>query len=273
MTGLSEPDVAAPLGEAEDPFGLWQPVDLREPGAESFSVPGDGEAPARAGGLAWSLDLRSDVDGSVDAGEQLMQRERQVQAIEEGLGQAVIRAERTLARHRAAAQGQAVSFSVDEPEAELDLALALAQIDPGERPASFDVSFGVLPAVDWGELKRRFDAFMEGINRQVLHYAWVETKLDGAAVAQTSVRWGGDLNTFLLPGLGPQIAAAHTQSMTLALASRAANLRAAITVMQIAAKIALVVSTPIGVVQALSLAWQFVHDVIAPLLEGARRQP
>lgn len=265
--------MAAPLVEADDPFGLWQPVGPQEPGAESFAVPGDTEAPARAEGLAWSLELRSNADGSVDAEAQLALREQQVRAIEEGLGQAVFRAERTLARHHAAAQGQAVSFSVDEPEAELDLALALAEIDPGERPASFDVSFGVLPAVDWSELKRRFDAFMEGINRQVLHYAWVETKLDGAAVAQTAMRWGGDLNTYLIPGLGPKIAAAHTQSMTLALASRAANLRAAITVMQIAAKIALAVSTPIGVVQALSLAWQFVHTVIAPLLEEARRQP
>lgn len=265
--------MAAPFAEVNDPFGLWQPAAPQESGPESFAVLADGEAAARVEGLAWSLDLRSDALGSVDAQEQLAQREQQVRAIEEGLGQAVTRAERTLGRHRAAAQGQAVSFSVDEPEAELDLALALAQIDPGERPASFDVSFGVLPAVDWGELKRRFDTFMEGINRQVLHYAWVETKLDGAAVAQTAVRWGGDLNTYLVPGLSPQIAAAHTQSMTLALASRAANLRAAITVMQIAAKIALAVSTPIGVVQALSLAWQFVHDVIAPLLEEARRQP
>ena len=261
--------MAEPLVEAEDPFGLWQPVGSQEPGAESFAVPGDTEVPVPAEGLAWSLDLRS----GVNIEEQLALRERQVRAIEEGLGQAVLRAERTLARHQAAAQGQAVSFSVDEPEAELDLAFALSEIDPGERPASFDVSFGVLPAVDWGALKRRFDAFMDGINRQVLHYAWVETKLDGAAVAQTAVQWGGDMNSYLLPGLSPRIAAAHTQSMTLALASRAANLRAAITVMQIAAKIALAVTTPIGVVQALSLAWQFVHDVIAPILEEARRQP
>lgn len=261
--------MAAQLVEAEDPFGLWQPVGPKEPGAESFAVPGDTESPARAEGLAWSIDLRS----GVDAEEQLAQRERQVRAIEEGLDQAVVRAERTLARHRAAAEGQAVSFSVDEPEAELDLAFALAQIDPGERPASFEVSFGGPPVVDWGALKRSFETFMEGINRQVLHYAWVETKLDGTAVAQTAVRWGGDLNTYLLPGLAPRIAATHTQSMTLALASRAANLRAAITVMQIAAKIALAVSTPIGVVQALSLAWQFVREVIAPLLEEAHRQP
>jgi hypothetical protein len=49
--------------------------------------------------------------------------------------------------------------------------------------------------------------------------------------------------------------------------SRQVHLRTILTVSQIAAKIALAVTTPLGPLQALSLAWQFVQDVIIPLIE------
>ncbi len=260
--------VAKPLAEQADPFGLWE-VKSQGEQAESFALPGEGAPPAEeeSQGLVWSLDLHSSI-GGVDVAEPLDQRERKVQAIEAGLEQAIIRAERAIAQHKAAARGEAVAFAVDVPPAEFELAAALAEIDPGDAPASYALG---LPSVDWNELKRRFDAFMESVNRQALHYAWVETRLDGTLVAQTAVRWGGDLRTYLLPGTGSQVTEAHARSMTLALAARAANLRTTITVMQIAAKIALAVTTPIGVVQALSLAWQFVQEVIVPLLDEARK--
>jgi hypothetical protein len=40
-------------------------------------------------------------------------------------------------------------------------------------------------------------------------------------------------------------------------------MRAILTVTQIAGKIALAVTTPLGPIQAMSLAWQFVNEVIS----------
>jgi hypothetical protein len=115
-------------------------------------------------------------------------------------------------------------------------------------------------------LRQRLDGLMDSVNRQLLHFAWVDTTLDGLLVARTTVDWGGDLTTLWNPGLLPEQSTAHCRSLSLALASRAANLRTILTVSKIAGKIALAVATPLGPLQAMSLGWQFVQEVVMPLL-------
>ena len=130
-----------------------------------------------------------------------------------------------------------------------------------------DDSFGHIGNLVGPALRQRLEALVDSVNRQILHYAWVETSLDGHLAARTTVNWGGDLRTLWQSGLLEAHVDAHRRSLELALASRLANLKTILTVSQIAGKIALAVTTPLGPLQAISLAWQFVHDVIMPLME------
>ncbi len=172
-----------------------------------------------------------------------------------------------------------VSFDPGEPSVvetlpppEAGLALALNALDPAR--SGDGVSFGLpeMAGIDWEELYRRLSTLVDSVNRQILHFAWVETTLDGRLIARTTVNWGGDFMAFWQAGLPPEQRAAHYRSLELALAARLANLRAILTVSQIAAKIALAAATPLGPLQAMSLAWQFVNTLIMQPVNGESEQ-
>lgn len=260
---------------AVDPFGLWQPPPAQEDGSVSF-----GDLPRQRAedqpAAVWALSLNSGAAGRAAGDADLQRRADQLNAIQAGLAAAVPRVERLLERR--AAPG--VSFSAGEvgaeplPEPEQALAGILDDWESGvaEQTGS-DASFGFgddlskLAGTDWKALRQRLEAMVDSVNRQVLNYAWVDTTLDGRLTARTTVNWGGDLRTLWQSGLREEHADAHRRSLELALASRLANLKTILTVSQIAGKIALAVTTPLGPLQALSLAWQFVQDVIVPLME------
>ncbi len=151
------------------------------------------------------------------------------------------------------------------PPPEAGLALALSSLAPArpQEAASFAVSGEPQAAPDWSALFQKLSAFIDLVNRQALHFAWVDTTLDGRLVARTLVNWAGDFTTLWQPGLDPQDTSAHCRSLELAVASRLAYLRTILTISQIAGKITLAVTTPLGPIQALSLAWQFVNSVIS----------
>ncbi len=274
-----------------DPFGLWQPAQPElAPAASSAGVafdvsdaPGEADAPA----AVWQLAL--DEDNGQQA---LAQRDQAVQAVATGLAQADQRLERFLSARPAAGAG--LSFDVAElaalPDPEQNLALALAGLSaPPDPAASFglgedlanlaDKARGKLgqlagaPGVDWADLSQRLNGLVDGIGRQVTHFVWVDSTLNGGLVARTAINWAGDLSTCYLPGLSAAQVAAHARSLQLAVASRAANLRTLLTVTQLAAKITLAVATPLGPLQALGLAWQFAREIVVPLVNQAKVAP
>jgi hypothetical protein len=260
-----------------DPFGLWQPAAHSPAPAAgdmlSFDVPGD-VTPA----AVWTLALTSGPQGRLANERELERLAEKVQAIEAGLDASGPRVEALLSARLRSPESSEVSFStganltleaLSPPEAlpppEAGLIFALSSFEPVRE--GDEVSFG-LPgaqkaALNWGELYQRLSALVDSTNHLLLHFAWVDTTLDEHLVARTTVNWGGDFITYWQPGLSQDQMAAHCRSLDLAITSRMANMRAILTVTQIAGKIALAVTTPLGPIQAMSLAWQFVNEVIS----------
>lgn len=291
--------VSATAPAAADPFGLWRaptaadvvtavaaPVAVPEPGAESFSLPGAAVPVSFSGAPSaiWTLSLTSGPQGKPDIAPELERLAGQVHSIETGLAAAVPRAEAFLSARAQPAQPAAESFSAPPapappgapatlgaaggagalPPPETGLALAFAVLEPSAESAiSFGAPGGLPASIDWDALYQRLTTLFDSVNRQLLHFAWVDTTLDGRLVARTTVNWGGDFASTWLSGLSPDLISAHCRSVELATASRLASLRAILTASQIAGKIALALTTPLGPIQALSLAWQFLSSIIS----------
>jgi len=269
------------------------PVAVPEPGAESFSLPGAAVPDSFSGAPSaiWTLSLTSGPQGKPDIAPELERLAGQVHSIETGLAAAVPRAEAFLSARAQPAQPAAESFSAPPtpappgapatlgeaaslgaaaspagvlPPPETGLALAFAVLEPSaESAVSFGAPGGLPASIDWDALYQRLTTLFDSVNRQLLHFAWVDTTLDGRLVARTTVNWGGDFASTWLSGLSPDLISAHCRSVELAMASRLASLRAILTASQIAGKIALALTTPLGPIQALSLAWQFLSSIIS----------
>jgi hypothetical protein len=256
---------------AVDPFGLWQPPGPAELAGDGVSFGDLSELPEEEQPAAvWQLALSSGAAGRISADQELQRRAEQIEAIQKGLADAGPRVEKLLAQ-----RASPLSFGLDEselPAPELALASLLDTWEGGPAESS-EASFGMgedlarMVGVDWEAMRRSLEGLLDSVNRQILHFVWVETMLDGHLAARSMVNWGGDLRTLWQDGLWPEHIEAHRRSLELALASRQANLRTILTVSQIAGKIALAVATPLGPLQALSLGWQFVHDIIIPLMK------
>ncbi len=299
-------NIAAPdrSGEPADPFGLWSTVvappavspAAQPEGAASFALPAEDQAGEQEG-TVWRLDLTSGPAGQAAAQQALDRRAGQVQRIFSGLEQAVPRSQ-ALLNARAAAAGAGVSFAAESPAEALPgpeawLAGTLEQISAAGTGAD-EVSFGLgqnlanlagtikqtltgappeaLPVPGWDEMQHNFTQLMDTVNRQLLHFCWVDTTLDGQLAARTSVDWGGDMLTLWKDGLMPEQAAIHRRSLELAMQSRAANIKTVLTVAEVAGKLTLAVTTPMGplqAAQALVLGWKFVSSVVMPLLQQA----
>ena len=88
---------------------------------------------------------------------------------------------------------------------------ALAVLEP--TTAESAVSYGLPANIDWEALYQRLTALFDSVNRQILHFAWVDTTLDGRLVARSTVNWGGDFVSTWLPGLSQEIISAHCRSL------------------------------------------------------------
>lgn len=254
-----------------DPFGLWQPPSAAVGDALSFALSAEGAPSGETGAPAavWTLALSGGPQGGLDAGRELERLAARVQSIESGLAASGPRVEAFLYARSRGLETSGVSFATAAAEAlpppEAGLAAVLSILEPAG--AQDTVSFGLpggLPAgVDWNALYRRLTSLLDSVNRQILHFAWVDTTLDGQLIARSTVNWGGDLVTLWQPGLSQDLTGAHCRSLALAMASRLANLRTVLTISQVAGKITLALTTPLGSLQAMSLAWQFISTVIS----------
>lgn len=265
-----------------DPFGLWQPPPEPEGEVVSFEIPAPLSQAEDAPAAVWRVDLAQ------EAGDPLAQRAAQVAAIQHGLAQAEDRFTALLAARRSAQLGGMPSFSVEaaslaDSAAEQRLTDLLNQLEPDSA-----VSFGLIEDVGAAVKKasarvkeiaglssalQELEGMLQQFNRQFLHFAWVETTTDGALLARTTVNWAGDMNTYWQSGMARMVEAQHRRSLELALKARAASMETILTVMRMAAKLALAISTPLGTLQAMALGWQFVRDVIQPLLRALQNQP
>lgn len=239
---------------AGDPFGLWEEPPPRAAGDVSYTP---GEAPPEEAAAVWEVDLEQ-------AQTALERREQTLESMETGLTDASLRLDRFLDSQ--GDTGRQISYD-SGPSAENMLLLALAEVDPERYSTPGEVSYGWQDLLKWGEMRDQFKAFADLMNRQLLQFVWVDTRENEKVIARTKINWTGDLNGYWTAGLSARQVAVHEKSLQLAVRARGDNLRLYLKVIQMAVRIARAVTTPMGVVDALALAWQFVQDVILPVLK------
>jgi hypothetical protein len=248
-----------PSGTGTDMFGPWN----AHPGTVSFDV---GTAIAEDTPV-WRVNLPADPAA---AEESLRQAEAQLAASRQALDSVPGKLDEFILRFPRQA-GAVASFDVassrveqDTPEADL-----LGLMDKYRAIEAGQVSFGVgeEAAAAWEQARVQFQALMQSINREVLHFAWVETRVDGELVARTTVGWSGDSQTLWDGDIPVEQAAQHARTLSLASASRNLKLRMFTTITTGAAKLSLMLATPAGAVMALPMAYQYVMKVLAQVKE------
>lgn len=153
----------------------------------------------------------------------------------------------------------APSFAADAgvtPEGELTGLLAEIRGQAGPAVA-FWPGAGYLPR--WDEIAGGFRKFLGDVERVILHYADVETRVGGRLVARTVVGWTGDFTTWWGEAPGPGGAELHGRTVGLALRSRATVLETLLAAIRGAVKIAAMLTMPGGYLLALPLAWNFLR--------------
>lgn len=252
---------------AQELLGPWQATPPR-PASVSFDVgaPPVEEPPENAS--VWRVNLPEDLETVKLA---LDQAQSQVDAAQRVLAQVPARFDEFVKRAQPPA-GEAVSFAAPSepvfesgsPEAEL-----FALMGEAEKGESAVVSFGITDFASeaWESAKAEFAKLMEQVNREFLHFAWVETNQNGLLLARTTMSWSGDANNVWHSEISPEQSRAHQRSLNLAVNTRMMRLRTFTTVATGAAKLSALLTTPAGAAMALPMAWKYVQTVLAQVRE------
>ncbi|MCG8347377.1 MAG: hypothetical protein MI924_06305 [Chloroflexales bacterium] len=132
------------------------------------------------------------------------------------------------------------------------------------------ISFGGTDQIreGWERANAQFRAFVERINRQIAHYAWVETRIEGQLVGRTIIDWSSDMRTVWATGVGSAQIAMHQQTLDLALSSREMLLRSFVLATRGAVILSVLLTVPGGIMMALPATLKFINDVMAELTPG-----
>jgi len=245
---------------AEDVLGLWSATPASA--VLSFSIGEDTLAEEEQvyrvhlqedSGAAWEM-LRSGQ-------ARLLRMEYSLENVPERIEQLV---ERTQKKRQQPAEGVSFDTNMGEPEAgpESELLALLAATD---RAAAGEVSFGIgdLTTQAWVAARAQFDALIAQIDRDVLHFAWVETDFAGQLIARTSVSWNGDTQTVFDGGITPGLADLHESTLKTVSHTRQLRLRMFVTIASGSAKVAALLASPGGAVLALPAVYQYVTQIVA----------
>jgi hypothetical protein len=265
-----------------DPLDLWEPASRESMGMDEFS--GVSFGVAGPGDTAGDEEASSPLIWRICSPQELEAKAQRVQAVQSGLTEAETRAASFVAAR--GIKGQAAGWDLNNESVSYDIAgsgtaladspeekllWSLVSTSEGAEPAGGMVSFGLLdhlPAIpNWGDLQGRFNQLMDSVNRQLLHFAWVDTLMAGVFLARTTINWGGDMTSVWAQGVLPGQVQMHNRSLALAVQSRHNNLRTVTTVARLASGLALAFSTPLGAARLMALSWQFIHEVLVPFLQ------
>jgi hypothetical protein len=260
--------------DAEDPLGLWTAVSAS---AVHFGIEDESAAPPPDTPV-YRVQLPDDstaADAAFREREARLQRSAQV--LESIPGRLEDLVARTQARQKVAGS-QAVHFGIDElgggeNAAESELLNLVADVDASRASApaaGAQVEFGIVdevinPAIE--QAKSQFNALLDQVNREVLHYAWVETVLLDQTLARTSVDWSGDAETVWVDGIALEQSVLHKRSLRFATQSRALKMRLVMTITGGAAKVAALMTNPAGAVLALPVVYRYVSQILAQATE------
>lgn len=254
-----------------DPLGLWATAPQAE--MVHFGIGDESNSPPPAAPV-----FRVNLSGSGEsAGEAFESSEAYFAQVNAALDNVPARLDDLVNRMQARqAGGNSISFDVAsleaEPGLEGDLLLLLEDASRPEAADSErgmvhfgidDLSQGASEPVSqaWQAAKASFDALLEQINREVLHFAWVETKVDGQIIARSEVDWSGDAVTWWAENVSEEQKSLHHRTLNVAARSRNIKLRLFVTVAGGAAKVTTLMAagTPI---LALPAVYQYVMSIV-----------
>ncbi len=257
---------------SDDPLGLWTPsasAAASAPEAVSFSVGGDESDAPQPANPVFRVNLPADGASAAEALDASEEHFARVNAALDGipakLDDLVTRTQEQQQKSASGVSFDVLAFEQQETGPEGDLLGLLGDAETDEKIASGEVSFGIGEPVSDALLQAKagFESFIEQFNREVLHYAWVETNVAGSLVARTVVDWSGDAQTVWVEGVDESQVALHSRTLKIATQTRNMRLRLFTTVAGGAAKVATLMATPGGAILALPAVYQFVLQVVA----------
>jgi len=253
-----------------DELGLWSAAPQSE--AVSFGV--DDESAPPASDLLYRVNLPSN---SADADRVFSSTEAAFARIDAALVDVPARLDGLVARTREneSKQSSGLSFAVmpenQESGADGELLMQLADVERSASGLGTEgaVSFGLSETVNeaWGSARKQFEALLAQIDRDVLHFAWVETTISGDLIARTSVDWSGDAQTVWNGDANDEQLGLHQRNLRFVTQTRGMRLRLFVTVASGAVKMAGLMATPGGAVLALPAVYQYVTKILAQARE------
>lgn len=235
-------------------LGAWQtdpaPVEL------AFGV---GDSDDSESAAVWRADLPRNLDV---ADAELARREASLRAAQGALDEAARQVAR-LAGRTGLNEVAGISFGSCAPganEAGNDLQGML--LEAGFFEPAF--SFGLIDEAQKSGLDAvpQIARFFETVQGMVVRLARVETYQDSRCVGKTMIHPKGDLTTAWDAKSNPETQALHLRSLEQALASRAALIRTAVTLIQGAGTLAALAGSPGGAILALPVLWKYVNRLI-----------
>jgi hypothetical protein len=260
--------------EAEDPLGLWV---VASESVVHFGMEDESAAPP-ADTPVYRIQLPEDSAAAEAAfGEREARLQQSAQVLESIPSRLDDLVARTQVRQKVA-ESQAVHFGIDElgtgeDAAESELLNLIADVDTGgaSAPAAGkQVEFGIVDEAINPALERaqsQFNALLEQVNREVLHFAWVETATLGQTLARTGVDWSGDAETVWMNGISLEQSALHNRALRFATHSRALKMRLFMTITGGAAKVAALMTNPAGAALALPVVYRYVSQMLTQARE------
>jgi hypothetical protein len=240
---------------ALDPLGLWDPA---SPGL-SFALEEAGFASPPPDLPVYRLTLPADLEASKTAIDSSAAAFERVEAALEAIP---ARLDGLVARERAA--GVSFGASAPEPGPESDLLSLLAAAEREEAAPGGPASFGVPEAASaaLAAARAQFAAFLAQIDRDLLHFAWVETNLAAQQLARTTVNWGGSAQTVWSAAASPEQIEIHLSILRFATQTRSQRLRLLVIVAGGAVKMAGLLAVPGGAALALPAVYRYVVQIL-----------
>ena len=198
----------------DDVLGLWANVPI--PGPVSFGI---GEEAAPPDHEVYRANLPADL---AEARQALEDSHAALTRMDSALNDIPDRLDGLVTRTQMRQSG-GVSFALETqpqefgPEADL-----LQMLGEAERGSQASVSFGLgdLASDAWAEAKERLKSMAAQIDRDVLHFAWVETSISGDLIARSTIDWTGDLETQWQTDITPEQSSLHENSLMTAARTR-----------------------------------------------------
>jgi hypothetical protein len=253
----------------DDALGFW--ITAPQPKTVSFGI---GDDSSSSSGLLYRVNLPAE---SAESDLVFSNSEAAFARIDAALSAIPARLDSLVNRTRENLQKQSSALSFDvtveshESGFEGELLIQLADLERGVLGQGADggVSYGIGETFSdaWGVSKNQFETLITQVDRDVLHFAWVETTIGGQLIARTSVEWNGDAQTVWNNGSNNEQLVLHQRNLRFVTKTRGMRFRLFVTVASGAARVASLMITPGGAMLALPAIYQYVTKILAQARE------